>query len=708
MSANVDSDIAEDVMEIVSRGRGTMRRSNRAASWRWKLLLAVIGVVAVLGYFTLFRSRTVVLDYPEVPREETSQHEVDGDDDDDRGVLGTSFCFKTVAGPTLRPVYSPPSNRKPMSWMDKVKPPVYEDLLLKTESPNRNQTLDLSSGWRRIVDHLAQKPRDELVWAQLTSLKKLAPMGQLLKECKVQLPHHEVTSLPAALTWAEDPLRSRTWTWHLHSFSFLPQLMGAHMVTKDDWFLRKAEELIEDWLDDNVCNLPPSEMSWNEQTPAMRLWYWVYLYEYGRCGLLNPWFLRRLLAGIHLHATVLSDTSFYRAGHSSASLDQGFSIMLAAGVLPEFVNSTLWRDLGFERTNNELKGSFTTEGVHPENTPSYHLQALGRLITIGQFLERYTKRPLPWIKEYLDSGLRFLSYIIMPNGFLPPLGDSHSSMEDTGLDVKKHPPLLYSVTQGREGVAPSEVDAFFSASGYAILRDRWHPASSFLETIFLAFKAGFLRQGHKHDDDLSFVLYGHGEHWIIDAGRYAYDYQHPARIFVTSNRAHNAVLIDDLQFIRTASGIGKSRIVDFYTNESFASVTGSHELYPGFAVQRNIQFAKPFHFQITDIVKPNQEENPHQEHNYQVLFHLPADREVLQDEETGYLIVRSKTSRRRRLMIRSDLKNVTIISGQTQPEYQGWASYRMRELVPSTCISFATRSTHLNSVTQLHFEPDAI
>ena len=92
---------------------------------------------------------------------------------------------------------------------------------------------------------------------------------------------------------------------------------------------------------------------------------------------------------------------------------------------------------------------------------------------------------------------------------------------------------------------------------------RGRKPSSFNETVYLVLKSGFLSRVHRHEDDLSIILYGHGEDWLIDSGLYRYQEDDPLRRDMRSAPAHNIAIVDDVPQIRGAEGVGRSRIESF-------------------------------------------------------------------------------------------------------------------------------------------------
>ena len=533
----------------------------------------------------------------------------------------------------------------------------------------------------------------------------IASRGLELRQSKVTFEHFATTAFPANPSWSEDPFKDRNWQFSLHNFAVIRYLLAAHKKTNDDWYLKRAEELTTDWMADNFGPSPPSEFSWNDHTTALRLENLIYLFEYARKRQMDGPFLQTLLAAIYVHGNVLSDESFYYK-HSNHGLDQSYILYWAGAVFPEFPESARWREIGKERVKDEINFEFSPEGVHVENTPTYHFWIINKVIDIDQIFRNYEGKPIyTGMDKLTDHALEYTAYITKPNGKYPLFGDAEEIYrpEDNkalgALNGFAYQHFLYSVTQGERGTRPPQTDYVFQRSGYAIFRDVWHGRSDFAQTIYLALKAGFLSTVHKHNDDLSFVLYGYGEDWIIDSGLFRYQSDDPFRRYALSNKAHNVVLVDDLEESQDEGDVGRSHIDAFVTNKDRSSVIASHSLYAGFVVSRRVDYYKPGSIHISDTVS-SLDGNLH---TYRILFHVPGDKVVTVKGQAA--IVQSARSGKTLTINHSGgvVDRVYIISGQKEPYYQGWVSTSYRNIEKSVCVVFETSGKKLDSTIDLEF-----
>jgi hypothetical protein len=306
----------------------------------------------------------------------------------------------------------------------------------------------------------------------------------------------------------------------------------------------------------------------------------------------------------------------------------------------------------------------------------------------------------------LDGALEFLAYIIKPDGVLPLLGDTRAVRPSEGLGLRElghlhhYAAFLYSASQGRRGAAPESADRVFPESGYAIFRDRWPSADDFGSAIYVVFKAAFLGRFHRHGDDLSVLLYAFGEDWLVDSGLFLYHEEDARRKYVRSVHGHNLVTVDELEPSRRAADIGRSHIDTWSLQPDCAIVSGSHELYAEISISRRLEFQRSGRLRIDDSVMPADGAN----HHFRVLFHVPDDKHVT--VVNGDALVSSpRTGRRLRLApLACQFEDVHVVSGRTEPSWQGWSSPEYGTIEKTKCIMFETRRRCLESCVELAFE----
>ncbi|PRN05731.1 hypothetical protein A0O30_06710 [Pseudomonas sp. LLC-1] len=120
--------------------------------------------------------------------------------------------------------------------------------------------------------------------------------------------------------------------------------------------------------------------------------------------------------------------------------------------------------------------------------------------------------------DYVDKANKFLAAITLPNGILPIIGD-------TRWDDQSEPEPLRSEVIIHD----------YSKSGYLVAKGKDRSEKEFC----LIFKCCHDSNYHRHDDDLSIVLYYNGSIIFGDGGLYNHNEKDAKRIFIRSPLAHS-------------------------------------------------------------------------------------------------------------------------------------------------------------------------
>ena len=533
------------------------------------------------------------------------------------------------------------------------------------------QVIGLQSGLDRVAEHFRHRAPDSFLAEQIASAldDEKAARGVELERGQLEFDRFPPAPFSGDPTWAENPFDDPNWQWALHNFTIMRYLLAAHEKTGSDEYLSRAEALLKDWMQDNFQPTPPSRFSWHDHATALRLQNLLYFLEYARQQGISRGGMKSLLEAIWAHASVLRDPAFY-VKHTNHGLDQSYILYLAGAANPEFADAAHWREVGRSRTMDELSFAFTPEGVHVENSPSYHMVLLRRTVLINSIFEHFEGDNIgAGLPALLDGAFRFAAYVVKPDGTLPRVGDSESLRvrDDPSFAVagqlRGYREFKYSVTDGREGLAPEAPMRAFSKSGYVVLRDTWD-ARNFEKSFYLLFKSAYLSAYHRHDDDLSFVMSYMGEDWIIDSGLYSYDEKDPFRQYVRDARAYNVVVVDDLAQPRGWKNLGKSRIDGFSTNGLGAEIRASHSLYPNMKVSRTLLCQPPDFIRVTDRVLPADGEK----HTYRVLFHVPGDKTVTVSEREAAVRSTETNVVLRLALTGGSVSRVYAVTGQVEPD----------------------------------------
>lgn len=352
--------------------------------------------------------------------------------------------------------------------------------------------------------------------------------------------------------WEVSPFNDRSWQWSLNWFEFLKYLMAFHHKYNSTAALNEAKTALESWVTSYLYNISSDfEFVWHDHTVALRaeqvLLFVYYLKKYDRKWMKeNRDFIFKMFELIHVLGKKLNEESFY-SKHTNHGLEQVRVLLLLGNVL----NVYEWVNTAKIRLESELLFSFTTEGVHKENSPGYHQFVFKIFLSI---FEKYSSYNLNELQESFDiiapKALEYITYILRPDNNLPIVGDTElrpisDSYRNYFFDTLKYKNFLYSISQGKKGVKPTKESIVYPKSGYAIFRNTWGKESDFKKTIQIIFKAGCLSRYHHQQDENNFVIFAYGEDWVIDSGLYNYIDRDQIRSYARRRQAHNIPVISN-------------------------------------------------------------------------------------------------------------------------------------------------------------------
>jgi hypothetical protein len=256
---------------------------------------------------------------------------------------------------------------------------------------------------------------------------------------------------------------------------------------------------------------------------------------------------------------------------SNHAYDQAVSLFLISHQLDrDDEYKHVWEKVALERLKRELEYSFTLDGVHVENSPSYHH---GMIINIHKSLTKVLKRnPHPEISEHLEAlekSIPFLRWIIRPDGKVPPIGDSEEKQVSTTLAQKMMPTIFQNKAEGMQ----------VFGKGYAIWR-------SDEKKFHMTLKSCQHGRFHRHDDDCSITLWSNEMNLVHDAGLLYYKERDPDRIFVRSAQGHSGFEVPKHKPIRNM--LDRNAQAAKVEAVSKTKATGTQGMYANLQMTRTI------------------------------------------------------------------------------------------------------------------------
>lgn len=318
--------------------------------------------------------------------------------------------------------------------------------------------------------------------------------------------------LQRPVDWNADPFHDRNWRFHLHAWRMMDPLLNQYFKTNDPKPLREAFDYALDWFSYHYERNLDSEMAWYDMAAgirAMKLGLFVDRYH-ARALNLSPDEARRLMALVDEHANRLQVDSFISEGNHG--LFQVFGLDVLCQISADRQSCVQGREFASEKFSSILKKQFTEEGVHREASPAYHNFVRGTIVDLGG-AKRFNSKDAV---EILSKAAEVEPWLSDPSGDIVAVGDSAGRSQPLEVPADGSP-----------------IVGDFSKSGYAIVRSR----NSMLFVMGMAYGYSL---GHKHADDLSFVLFEHGRPIFVDSGKYGYN-DDSMRRYIESAAAHNTI-----------------------------------------------------------------------------------------------------------------------------------------------------------------------
>ncbi|MGH8468023.1 MAG: heparinase II/III domain-containing protein, partial [Gammaproteobacteria bacterium] len=520
----------------------------------------------------------------------------------------------------------------------------------------------------------------------------------------LQLGGNPATSFAIPLRWDQEDLGANHLN-ELHSFRFLTNFIDEYHRTGRSEYFDITDRVLADWLEHNPYGRPAHRRAWYEGTVSKRLLVLLYLVEKTRSiDLPRQVPLRVLLAMLHQNAEYLMSAQTYKP-NGNHGMRQDQALLTAALAAPYFKRSREWMRTALTRLRTrQIETGFSLEGVWKEHSPTYHRYVMNMLENIFGLIElNHLPEDAGFLHALRAKSQHYLSHVLTPLGRFPPVGDSDESiLPESHADS---PPLLYTLTRGSRGTPPDELDGFFPDAGEVVFRDTWgrpdRPADQALYIhMHAALHPGF---GHRHADELSFVLHALGRWWILETGKHSYD-PGPIRDHVESAPAHNGITFNG-RGMRALDMKDPARTVSFepklFSTPEFAAVRATSTRFrrgPARATRSFIFMRDRQALLLLDHVQSDSKGT------WQWYFHLPPDAQLTVDEATVRVTVPTHPSVVMSIVTESAaLGSNRISTGQTDP-LLGWYSPGFREWVPAPVLVSERQGSELTAATliQLH------
>ncbi|HSD46787.1 MAG TPA: alginate lyase family protein, partial [Pyrinomonadaceae bacterium] len=312
-------------------------------------------------------------------------------------------------------------------------------------------------------------------------------------------------------------------------------------------------------------------------------------------------------------------------------------------VLPEFKESSRWRENSLRVLLTQLRRHVLPDGVYFEQSSYYHRYTTDFYIHLTILLRRNGMVLPAELEPRLELLLDHLMHITRPDGTTPLFGDDDGGrlvmLDDragndfraalaTGAVLFQRADYKFVAGEaaeetlwllGVEGLRafddltaqePREQSVAFDNGGYYVMRDGWSPTANYL--LFDCGPHGMANCGHAHADALAIEVAANGRTVLVDPGTFTYTGSRELRDWFRSSMAHNTVTVDrESSSIPADTFSWKTRTsgerLAWIEHERFTFVAGQHNGYEQLAKPgthtRSILFLKHDYWILRDRVE---------------------------------------------------------------------------------------------------------
>lgn len=488
-----------------------------------------------------------------------------------------------------------------------------------------------------------------------------------LKAGTLRMYPHPTWDMPAVLRWDEDPFGQRNWRAQLHMLRWVDPLRRAGLAGD----LEAAEiwwHHVGSWLRTDHSGW--ANWAWRDMVDGIRAQSLVVGFP------LVPKSARLFyLDVVENHGTWLADPKH------RAKANHGLHQLIGLLIVGAFLRRSDWVDQARREMGAYLQSEYDDEGVNREGAIEYHLLNRSWWRRALQRLELEGVPPLPETGS-LERAETALVHSTRPDGRLEVVGDTeHKLLPDLGT-----PESSWVASGGSIGSPPPAVYSHLK-SGYVFGRSGWGIGDANLkDETFYSVLAGGAGRPHGHDDAGAVTYYSKGVPWLVDPGKFSYNYSDPMRQHLISRTAHNVVEVEGGM---RQDGL-PARIVRAESSSEIDDTLLLDGGYRSISVQRRLVFQRPGGFLLViDTLRATREIEAVQ--RWQVGVGVKASKflrgvRLAQGERTAHLQWVARSPR------------VSFHRGEKQP-HRGWVSPRWMESHAATQVAARTTGKLIQFIT---------
>lgn len=442
---------------------------------------------------------------------------------------------------------------------------------------------------------------------------------------------------------------------------------ASSLLSKEETesLLNQLDIAIDRWVEHSSDN---ASMAFHDETTAQRaMVFTALLHAFEKVAKKNT--REKLLYVLRGDLRRLASDDFY-AGLNNHGMFQDIALLVAADYGYAGSNKKNFEETAFSRLFHYFKNSFTEDGIHTENNPTYHVMVARYLAQIVEYATSHGHGAhFALLEKLLESADEYAAFSVTPHGDFVPISDTNLRRLTPYTARATFGPryLLSAVTAGEKGVLPPRNVFVAEKSGYGVVRSGWTSK----QDTYLFFNAAYNADYHKHSDELSVYLSARGYEILTESGPNGYQYDDPFTKYAFSSFAHNTMVVDGQGLPRTDDLAHLTTLEDEGSSEAILKVTGRTRRYSGVDWRRSVDCD----LRLMDLegVKIADRVQSDSIHTYKFIWHLGSG--IIPFVRGSFIELYAGDTQKKIAEMQwtgSPVSTVRLFHGQRHPRIQGW------------------------------------
>ncbi|MGH8890021.1 MAG: alginate lyase family protein [Acidothermaceae bacterium] len=511
---------------------------------------------------------------------------------------------------------------------------------------------------------------------------------------------YKPATLPATLSWKEDPYHDNYWRFQFYSLRPTSNLLWAYYTTHQQQYLDKLISILRSFTAYDATN-PPRDRTRLDYKHGAAFRAMVLVDDYvklRRSNVLPPDLDAAMSKSIEKLGSFLANPTNFDAGYNHG-FTEASALLLVAANFPSFPESATWQPLATSRLTELMQTTVGADGVEIERSPFYHFYVFDFALQVENWAKANGVTLPVSFTQRVQSMVRYATDIVWPNGQVPLIGSS-VRLKPAGFAnlyagiAKTDPHFQYVASGGTAGSPPSDPAVLFSTSGQIVLRSKPQRGVPYVDSAQLVMNAGKPSTDHAHLDALAFIYYSGGTVLLPDSGLDTYasgttfDYFH-------GTSAHNTVVIDGSD---QGAGNVSAGLVTAGSGWEYASASAG--LTNGVVQKRSVVMIGRNLVLVIDALTSVAS------HKYQQLWHLFPGAGVTVDGTTAHVSTAHDVPAMQIVQAKNPSSDVSTYYGNTNP-MQGWYSDQYGKAQQNHVVGYAQNADTTYYVTLIATGNDA-